>query len=438
MNIILLSGGSGKRLWPLSNEANSKQFLKLFKNEHGVYESMVQRVYAQSKRIGNNILISSNETQVAVLQEQLGENIDIAIEPSRRNTFAALVLAAAYLHYKKGFHENEVVTAVPIDVCADAEYFQTLTVLPEICRDKNVALMGIRPIYPSEKYGYILINNGYVTGFKEKPTVVEAENLIENGALWNAGVFAFKIGYILQKAGQYISFDNYESLTDQFNKLPSNSFDYEVLEHESSIGYAEYEGKWKDLGTWNTLTDEMTENITGKNVTLTESCENVHVINMLGLPLVVSGISNAVVVASYDGILVSEKNQSSFIKPYVDKIDLRVMYEQRKWGNYRVLDYVRDQKKTSLTKRIKINAGKSLSYQKHNLRDEVWVIISGIGIVTVDGVKSIVESGSVVKISVGQKHKILAATDIEFIEVQLVTDESMNARLDEDDIERYD
>ena len=434
MNIVLLSGGSGKRLWPLSNDTQSKQFLKLLKNEQGGNESMVQRVVRQIRAAHKScdIYVSCNAVQEDALVRQLGL-VETILEPERRDTFPAIALAAAYLHYKKQLDESEAFLACPIDVYAHSEYFELLTdVLGLVSSERfNIGLLGAIPTYPSEKYGYILQKNGAVAGFAEKPSVEKAEELILNGALWNCGVVAAKIGYVLRHARKYVEFDSFDSIFAQYEKLPAISFDYEVLEEEPSIGSATYCGVWKDLGTWNTLSEEMGDSSTGNNVLLSENCENTHIINMLNLPIIAQDISDTIVVASYDGILVSSKHGSSFLKPLAEQINLRPMYEQRRWGTYRVLEYSHSDKGSSLVKRLRMDAGQSISYQYHNNRSETWVIVSGKGIFTLDGIDSVVSPGSVLKIPQGSRHSLLAATSLEFIEVQLGEGD-----LDEDDIVR--
>ena len=270
-----------------------------------------------------------------------------------------------------------------------------------------------------------------MTGFVEKPNADEAARLISGGALWNCGVFALKVGYVLGHAGRYAEFDSFGSLYEQYGRLPCISFDYEVVEKELSIGVVTYDGVWKDLGTWNTLTEEMNDASMGSDVLISESCHNTHVINMLSIPVIAQDLKDAVVVASHDGILVSSKHGSSFLKPLAERINLRPMYEQRKWGNYRVLEYKQTDESSSLVKRMRIDAGKSISYQYHAKRSEIWVIVSGKGILTIDGVDSVVSPGSVITIPQETKHSLLAATEIEFIEVQLGAGE-----LDEEDIVR--
>ena len=159
MNLVLLSGGSGKRLWPLSNDIRSKQFIPFLKTEDG-YESMVQRVYRQIRSVDPEavVTIATSKTQVSSIHNQLGENVGISIEPYRRDTFPAIALAAAYLKDVQGISEEESVVVCPVDPYVNDDYFQALKRLGELAQteDANLVLMGIEPVYPSEKYGYII------------------------------------------------------------------------------------------------------------------------------------------------------------------------------------------------------------------------------------------------------------------------------------------
>ena len=422
MNVVLLSGGSGKRLWPLSNDTLSKQFLKLLKDDKGDYESMVQRVRRQLISVYPDVdfFISSNHFQQDIIRRQLGD-VKCIFEPSRRNTFPAIALAAAHLHYNEDKSEDDVFIVCPIDVFADVKYFELLSgVVNLVSSGKfNIGLMGAKPEFPTEKYGYILHDDGIVRGFVEKPNEKKAAKLISEGALWNCGIFAVRIGYVLEKARAFVEFDSFNDLSDRFSDLPSISFDYEVVEKEPSIGTVVYEGLWKDLGTWNTLTEEMSDSSMGTDVLVSDSCSNTHVLNMLNIPIIAQDLHDIAVIASHDGILVTSKTGSSFVKPLTEKINLRPMYEQRRWGDYRVLEYKQGDERSSIVKRMRIDAGKAISYQYHNQRSEVWVVVSGKGILTIDGVDSVVGPQSVIHIPVGTKHSLLAATELEFIEVQI-------------------
>lgn len=186
MNIILLSGGSGKRLWPLSNDIRSKQFIKIFKKEDGIYESMVQRVYRQIKKVDTDatVTIATSKAQVSAIHNQLGEDVGISVEPCRRDTFPAIALATAYLMDVMHVDPSESVVVCPVDPYVEDNYFEALKELSEQADkcDANLVLMGIEPTYPSEKYGYIIPQSAdhvaEVKTFKEKPTTDVAEQYI--------------------------------------------------------------------------------------------------------------------------------------------------------------------------------------------------------------------------------------------------------------------
>lgn len=422
MHIILLSGGSGKRLWPLSNDVRSKQFIKLFKKEDGEYESMVQRMYRQIKAVDPeaSVTIGTAKAQVSAINNQVGINVGICVEPVRRDTFPAIALAASYLKDYENVSGDEAVVVCPVDPYVDEDYFRALKVMSDIADDggANLVLLGIEPTYPSEKYGYIIPENDNnispVTTFKEKPDRESAEKYIKEGALWNGGVFAFKLNYLLDKAHSLIDFKDFYDLREKYPALPRISFDYAVVEKEESLKVMRFSGRWKDLGTWNTLTEAMDEPSIGKAI-LNDKCENVHVINELDMPILCMGLKDIVVSASAEGILVSDKEQSSYIKPYVDKIDQQIMFAEKSWGSFHVLD-VQDE---SLTIRVTLMPGHRMNYHYHERRDEVWTIISGKGIVVTDGMKITVGSGDVVRMPKGCKHTIAAITELKVMEVQI-------------------
>ena len=422
MNIVLLSGGSGKRLWPLSNDIRSKQFIKIFKKEDGTYESMVQRVYRQIKKADRNssVTIATAKTQVSAIYNQLGEDVGISIEPCRRDTFPAIALATAYLTDVLHISEDEVVVVCPVDPYVDEKYFDALKELSAQAEkgEANLVLMGMEPTYPSEKYGYIIPKNNEhiseVATFKEKPDLETAKSYISQVALWNGGVFAYKMAYVLNKAHEMIDFTDYEDLYKKYATLEKISFDYAVVEKEKKIQVIRFSGQWKDLGTWNTLTEAMEESMIG-DARMNDTCNNVHVINELNIPILCMGLKDAVVSASPEGILVSDKEQSSYIKPYVDAIDQRVMFAEKSWGSFRILD-VEDE---SLTIIVTLNPGHKMNYHSHERRDEVWTIVSGTGTSLIDGVKKRVQAGDVLTMPAGCRHTLLADTELKVIEVQI-------------------
>ena len=297
MNLVLLSGGSGQRLWPLSNDIRSKQFIKIFHREDGELESMVQRVYRQIKAVDTDatVTIATSKSQVSAIHNQLGEEVGISVEPCRRDTFPAIALAAAYLKDVQG-----------------------------VCEEDS------------------------------------------------------------------------------------------VVEHEPEIEVMRFAGTWKDLGTWNTLTEAMDSHAVGEAL-FNEKCENVHVVNELDVPILCMGLKDVVVSASPEGILVSDKEQSSYIKPFVNTLDHRVMFAEKSWGSFKVIDI----DKASMTIKVTLNAGHQMNYHSHQHRDEVWTVIAGKGKTIVDGMEQNVKAGDVITMSAGCRHTVIAETELKLIEVQL-------------------
>ena len=442
MQLVLLSGGSGKRLWPLSNNARSKQFLPLLEKEDGTMESMVQRVVRQVREahLTDDITLATNASQLDIIINQLGDSVSVVTEPERRDTFPAIALASGYLKLKKGCPDDEVVVIMPCDPFTEAGYFETIGRMVR-CVEADVAelvLMGITPTYPSEKYGYVvpvtdhLMAEGSmaVSKFTEKPNVERAKELLEMGALWNGGVFAFRLGYMMEIAQRYVKADSFEEMRSRYSEFPKISFDYEVAEKADSVAVLPYSGQWKDLGTWNTLTDELHHHIIG-NAVMGPRCTNTHVINELQYPIYVDGMEDTVIAASPDGIIVCRKKYTEDIKKAVDHLTPRPMYEERRWGSYRVIDDTTyADGRHSLTKSLTINAGKNISYQVHRHRSEAWTIVEGEGIFVLDGVERKVGPGETVVIPVNHYHALKALTTMTFIEVQT------GNPLVEEDIER--
>ncbi len=430
MQLVLLSGGSGKRLWPLSNNARSKQFLPLLEKEDGTMESMVQRVVRQVREahLTDDITLATNASQLDIIINQLGDSVSVVTEPERKDTFPAIALASGYLKLKKGCPDDEVVVIMPCDPFTEAGYFETIGRMVK-CVEADVAelvLMGITPTYPSEKYGYVvpvtdhLMAEGSmaVSKFTEKPNVERARELLGMGALWNGGVFAFRLGYMMEIAQRYVKADSFEEMRSRYSEFPKISFDYEVAEKADSVAVLPYSGQWKDLGTWNTLTDELHHHIIG-NAVMGPRCTNTHVINELQYPIYVDGMEDTVIAASPDGIIVCRKKYTEDIKKAVDHLTPRPMYEERRWGSYRVIDDTTyADGRHSLTKSLTINAGKNISYQVHRHRSEAWTIVEGEGLFVLDGVERKVGPGETVVIPVNHYHALKALTTLTFIEVQ--------------------
>lgn len=454
MKLILLSGGSGKRLWPLSNDSRSKQFLKILTNPHNKLESMVQRVWRQLTAAGltDQTFIATCKEQVDIIKNQLGENIPLIIEPMRRDTFPAIALATSYLYSVEKIDANEVVCVLPVDSFVDDSFFNNLFVdLQNILQlsQADLALLGVTPTYPSEKYGYIVPKSistvsglvfQSVSHFIEKPEQALAKQLIEENALWNCGVFVFRAKLILDHLQKKDFPINFEELQQRYFELPKISFDYEIVEKNKNIVAKKHHQSWKDLGTWNTLTEEMAKAKVGYGIISSDST-NTHLINELQIPLIIQNLSDIIVAASPDGILVSNKHTSDKIKPLISELNSRPMFEERRWGNYRIIDYIEGKNNQSvLTKRLTLHDGKNTSYHAHNYRSEIWMIIKGEGLVALRDEMYQVKTGSVFSIPAHAMHAVKALSQLELLEIQvgeiLEESDSKKLTLEWDEIEK--
>lgn len=444
MNIIILSGGEGRHIWPLSNEARSKQFLRLLTdNETGTSESMIQRVVRQIRKSGVKapITIATNKQQQDSITAHLGRDVDVVTEPSRRDTFPAVCLACEYLALEKGVEDDEIIVVMPCDQFTELGYYEVVKKMADLAQnqDVNLVVMGIKPSFPSSKFGYIVSGKSpdltqeyyQVREFKEKPSDQQAKRLIRNGAFWNGGVFAFKLGFLRKISQEFVSASTFSQIKDCYDKFPAISFDYEVAEKTSNVLMVPFYGLWKDLDTWQSLLEEVEEHAIGE-VTVGNN-QNTHVLNELQIPILCVGTRNLVVAASLDGILIADKAESDKIKDYTERFTNRPMYEERRWGTYHVIDHTSfaDGYKT-LTKRLTLRPGCSISYQRHTYRDETWTFINGEGVIVINDERKDVKRGDTVHIKKGDKHALMAKTPLTFIEVQA------GSNLVEEDIERFD
>lgn len=403
---------------------------------------MIQRVVRQMKEASLNasLTVATSASQRDSVVSQIGNEVDIVTEPYRRDTFPAICLACEYLSKEKHCSEDEVVIVMPCDPYTELGYFKAIAKMADGIRQgvADMMVMGIKPTYPSSKYGYVVPKKEsesdgicQVSRFTEKPDVATAEKLIQEGAMWNGGVFAFRLKYLLDIVSKYMSFDTFGEYVGNYTAFPKISFDYEVAEKAKSIGMVFYEGKWKDLGTWNTLTDELSCTEYG-NVISDGTGQNTHLFNELGIPMLCLGTKDLVVAASPDGIIISEKKKSENVKEYAAKLKHRPMFEERRWGTYTVLDNVEfEDGFCTLTKRLTLNPGCAISYQRHKFRDEIWTFIDGEGEIVIDGERKPVKRGDTITICKGQLHALLATTQLTFIEVQ------NGSNLIEEDIERF-
>lgn len=430
MYYVLLSGGSGKRLWPLSNEARPKQYLKLVNREINSMEhcSMLQRVWEQLEYAGiaKETVITAGEEQLELIRSQV-KGARVAEEPMRRDTFGAVLLSCAYLHSYAGAALEDYAVVMPVDPYTEISYFETIKTLEAVMKQSKaeVGLMGAVPSHPSTKYGYILPGEkkeAYfeVQGFAEKPDVKKAEELFAQGALWNCGVFCVKIGAMLSMAEKYGVPTDYKGMCEQYEKLPKISFDYEVLEKAAKLAMVQYQGFWKDLGTWDAFAEQMSTDCIG-NVVLDDSCQNTQIINELQTPVVAMGTKDLVVVAAQDGILITDKSQAARVKEVTGSFISRPMFEERRWGTLETLDDTKTDGVSTLTRKIKIYDGMTSSYHYHKERDEIWTVLNGSGELILEGSKIALTPGKAVCIRKNQRHAVKAFRDFEYIEIHVGT-----------------
>ncbi|MNO47612.1 Alginate biosynthesis protein AlgA [compost metagenome] len=426
MRIVVLSGGSGKRLWPLSNEIRSKLFLKLLPTEEGQRESMIQRACRQLEQAGllSYTTIVTNRSQVELIQSQVGEDIPVLAEPFKRGTFNSIGLAASYFYSIQHDQPDEAICVIPADLFVDGEFYDVLRRLPQTLAQSGseLALIGTIPNRPSSQYGYIVPQDDgkkdyyHVSRFVEKPDEELAASLICDHAFWNCGTFAFSLSFMLSHLQHNGLPTQYEELLDRYELFPVTSFDEAVAEKTRHTVVVPYDKTWKDLGEWRVLSSYLGSHVIGRGQ-VTDDAHDTHLINELNYPIHVIGLSNVIVAASPDGILVADKDRSSEIKSILHDTQIP-MFEEKRWGSIRVLDYSKADIET-LTKKVDMLAGKNTSYHSHQNRKEIWTILSGTGLFILEGVLLSIQTGDVIEIPNGAKHAVKAISPLEYIEIQI-------------------
>ncbi|MFS0839082.1 sugar phosphate nucleotidyltransferase [Paenibacillus sp. 1P03SA] len=440
MKIILLSGGSGKRLWPLSNEIRSKTFLKLLPAPDGGRESMLQRVCRQLDEAGllSSTSIVTHFSQLEIVKSQIGESIPVLAEPYKRGTFTAIGLASLYLH-AQGASPDEVVCFMPADPFVDAAFFKQVASLPSVLAKSGarMALIGTKPSFPSTQYGYIVpaaVPDGEKTPylpvekFAEKPDEQGAAALLARGALWNSGVFAFANAFMLKILASHGLPSSCEELLGLYGGLPELSFDEEVVEKTESIVVLPYEGRWDDLGNWEALAPHLESRAVGPGEVSDDSADT-HIVNELASPVHVIDVSGIIVAASADGILVASKAGSSRIKQINPGKDRAPMYEEYRWGTVTTLGRTEDGA-DAVIRRIALLPGKSFPYRAHDTAKKSWTLLSGSGRMIMDGRLTAVKAGDVFHLEAGTGHALLADSSgpLELIEIEFGPDEQKSAQ----------
>lgn len=456
MKLIILAGGSGTRLFPLSRSCYPKQFLKIA-GQKSLLQQTVERFNGLVK--AEDILIVTNKDYIFHVQADLAEigaeAAHIITEPVARNTAPAIALAVAYCKDKMDCADDECLFVSPADhVISPVEDFQKVVEAAEaICKNsENIITLGVNPTKPETGYGYIhaeveMVGEGFkVESFKEKPDLATAEQyLAQGGYYWNAGMFAFSVQTMenalknLASEVYVISSLGYEQALERFADMPNISIDYAVAEKSENIVVIPMGSvNWNDVGSFDAIDEVLPTkngNVISGDVITTDSQNNM----ILGSNRLVStiGVDNLIVVDTPDVLLISGKGKSQDVKKVVEKLKSQKRKEisenvtmHRPWGSYTILAEGDGFK----VKKITVNPGAKLSLQMHYHRSEHWTVISGTGKLTLDDKVVIFKENESTYIPIAVKHRLEnpGSIPLSIIEVQ-------NGRyLGEDDIVRFD
>lgn len=438
MKTILLCGNSGTRLWPLSNDVRSDQYVPLLKGEDGKAESFIQRVWRQlqQSQLAAHTLITTNAAQVDLIERQLVGTSRILLEPDGRDTFLAIALSITYLLSRGEVLEDDVVFILPTDIFTGVGFYETAKKLAETVKasSADMGLIGIKPYEAKSEYSYILpseqgIENELVLveKFIEKPNQALAEQLIIEGALWNSGAVVVKVKFILNALIERGLPSTYEHLFNNYAQLTKISFDYAIVQSCENIVAIAYEGPWDELGNWKAMLPHIFYKQNPLDVI--KNSPNSYIVNELHYPIALMDVPNCIVVASPDGLLITDPSSTETLETYIQQ-QFRPMYEERRWGTCRVLERATvSNNEEVLVKRLVIDEGKNISYQKHQYRNEVWTILEGEGKLAHNNQITFVQKGDVIQFQAGEYHAILAIKKLEIVEVQY------GSKLTEEDIE---
>ena len=447
---VILAGGSGSRLWPLSRELYPKQLLNLCAEK-----SLLQSTFERLNKFipAENIISVTNSKHHANVKMQLGEmseNSIILSEPISKNTAPAIALSVKYII--ENTDEDEIILVVPSDLLIenDEKFIQTVEIAKQYAQDGKIVTFGVKPNYPETGFGYVCCEDGKVISFIEKPNKETAQEFIEKGNyFWNSGIFMFKVSTIIQELEQYcpeisliirnISCADKTAPFTEFEKMPCISIDYALMEKSQNIAMVELQSDWKDLGSWKSIYEVSPKDNDG-NVfvghVLDKGSKNSFVYSSSKLVATI-GLEDTVIVETEDAILACKKDKTQEVKQVYETLkeqhDGTQMVHKtvyRPWGFYTVIA----EGKGFQTKLIHVNQGQKLSVQSHNHRSEHWVVLSGMAKVVLEGKDHILSPGHSIDIGVKAIHSLQNPYegDLEIIEIQ------KGDILSEDDIIRYE
>ncbi len=361
---------------------------------------MLQRMYrqARSEFPTEQILIATSEAQADSVRYQIGSAVNVVLEPSSRDTFAAIALAVVHLK-DQGAAKEDVVAVLPVDAYAEQQYMKTVRQMCVVAatEDIDMVLMGVSPLAPLSRYGYITVANqqpGYIKAaqFIEKPDEQTAEQLIKEGALCNGGSFVFRLGYLLGIISKRLGVNDEVALRLMYEQIEKTSFDYAVVEQASSIAVVPYEGQWEDLGTWGALAHHFPSGFGPSFQTESTNCV---VMNELAIPIALVGVDNLIVAAGIDGIAITTAQACEQMKQIPDAVKQKSRFEQFPAGVRKILD----RQEHSQTSLLQLQESGMVSFLYGKSYRVVLVCTSGEGELSIDGATQLFKSGQSISIN---------------------------------------
>lgn len=450
MNNIILCGGSGTRLWPISRTRMPKQFVKLF-NKKSLFQLTIER----NSKITDNQFIISNLEQYFLALGQLEEldkvEKNYLLEPMGRNTAPAIALACFALD------KEEIVLVTPSDhlIKKEDKYLEVVKEAEDLAKENNLVTFGIKPTRPETGFGYIEASENEVKAFHEKPDFQTAKRYLDSGNYyWNSGMFCFKAGVFLEELKKY-SLGIYEASKEAYlnskkanpiriehsdmKNIPSDSIDYAVMEKSNIVKVVASDIDWSDLGSFDSLCDELPKDENGnslnENYISIDSNNNFVYGNDRKIATV--DIEDCIIIDTKDALLISKKGSSQKVKDIVLKLKSENselhnthLTEYRPWGSYTVLENSNGYK----IKRIEVKPGKRLSLQKHYHRSEHWIVVSGTATVTIGDEIKLLRPNESTYIKMGEEHRLANEGKIPVILIEAQVGEYTG----EDDIVRID
>ena len=442
---VILSGGSGQRLWPVSRKSTPKQFCQ-FLNEPLLELTLKRLSGFQAPLLISNINLKIPTENII---NRIESPIDVVYEPLAKNTAPAVALAAKYLVDKK--QADEWVCVMPADhIIKNVDLLESTLKSIESYEDDHIYLIGINPKEPKTGFGYIEIDEKIfnqptpVTKFHEKPDLETAQKYVESGNFfWNSGIFIFKpktlVSYFKETKSEIWKkidqINNFSNFTKHYESIRANSFDYEVLEKFEKIKCIPLELQWSDVGSWDEFSKVIPQETSFNNELIEINCSNNYYVSTEKKAITSIGLNDIIVVDSPDSLLLCKKSESEKVKDIVKSIKnhnvlVNHNIELKPWGYFKVILDEPHQK----VKKICVYPNQQLSYQSHEKRTEQWTITKGTGLITLSDQKVNLKLGDSIQIKSKEKHRIANTSDevLEFIEVQT------GSYFGEDDIIRFE